>query len=1425
MKIGSIVRLAETELVIEVRWESRGETCDVDLGCVLLDAQGRVLEIIDFNNPVSNDRGVSHGGDAVDSKEQLFVDTRKLKWTAAVTAMIFNKTFAKLASLEMTVKHDWKIMSKTGLRDLEPTANFAVLCAIAGGEIECVMSQALARTRGELMHATQQGLGRLYPWLKDEKRCIFESVPEVCAALSSQALPTLKPKFLAEKKGLRAETFVETLFRQLATRDARLKASKEASTLVALLHELFGQIDINGDERVDWDEFTSHTISSGMQAQARLGSTCSVAATPDEFDVKFVEDRAQSLAKPIALMRYVDDLERILVVEKGSPIFQAYDKNGNFQHDYNFQEAEDASRKRREQSYATREKGGDALLFYKSETVEEEKEAKKEPHCTMIYDIIYIAERSTLAVALSDHAIHLLVEQLSSSGKHRTYKSAGVIVTHALHRKLVWSGAADRLFTVDTYSRLYAWCLDTATKRQKYASQPFAPHNDILMDCILLKDKGLLATCGLDRKIHLWGIETLRNRGTLHGHKLGVRCLAYAQCALVSGGFDNTVCIWDLISRDCMAKLQGHKTAICAVDVAAPSIETAMIVALDDVAECRIWRLTFATAATELLEIVQLDNADDPEKSLALPKARTVDDLSDVCFGLGSNLLHMTPCKTLREFAPPSALVFNTLSLHFVAAVATNVHVWDSRTGTYLHKFDISKKGTISCICFDSPRQRRLFAGTEHGDILTINYVTGAVLAARNNAHGHAEVFSVAFCQRTKRCLVSLGNDRRLIVWHDVKSDLMPLRTVVNAHAAPVACFAYAPFTSIIVTGDCDGALAIWDFQTVKKQARVLLDASPTAATVVEDCKLVVVGDAAGTVRVWRLDVDDQLVPVCSLSAASTITALVGLCPTTKRRRSTRSSFCLSADADFSPQQTPEKTPSLYAGTESGHLLAWTLSVSVPKDDAPVSSYKPFRKVVRNMAQGDPSTKVVDASSFASLPLHEPAISRLAHDESTLRVIVVDDPPCVATTSADGFSRLWTPQDLNPYGEFRLPNVVDSKRTVPHHDWTYYHSTPLLVGPEHDVTAKRILNAMSSKNRFRMAVRKLIELRVFFGSKLQVDPSDQAKVQEEWNRRRRSSSKKVRRHSGRHKVAPRTTCLAQLTASSQEEEEESPSKPTSKLKRKYLDDLPLAFSTTSIAQGLDLGFYDVEAVERLRGIAKYSERRSAYDRRLLGTAALPELNLKDEEAEAKVDDEKPIVKVKTVGDVTVPMVYSAPPVQRKSQVVKNKLQRHVDKMARAIESPSPTARKTTQRKSIVGTLIKSQRRSSSYTDLSFDEIARPHYSGHDIVDFRDSFNYCDVDLSGSINIDEWFMFMRRMNQKLAPVDSQRLFLHIDKDCDGSINMRELIAIVFQRCAPDQQRNIFLKLQDLNLAEAEQRRLRSIDLTYQIQQHEMFRTRS
>ena len=46
-------------------------------------------------------------------------------------------------------------------------------------------------------------------------------------------------------------------------------------------------------------------------------------------------------------------------------------------------------------------------------------------------------------------------------------------------------------------------------------------------------------------------------------------------------------------------------------------------------------------------------------------------------------------------------------------------------------------------------------------------------------------------------------------------------------------------------------------------------------------------------------------------------------------------------------------------------------------------------------------------------------------------------------------------------------------------------------------------------------------------------------------------------------------------------------------------------------------------------------------------------------------------------------------------------------------------------------------------------------------------------------MEEWFLFLRRMEQRLNPVEAQLLFLHLD-DRDGLLTMLELLQIVFSK---------------------------------------------
>lgn len=65
--------------------------------------------------------------------------------------------------------------------------------------------------------------------------------------------------------------------------------------------------------------------------------------------------------------------------------------------------------------------------------------------------------------------------------------------------------------------------------------------------------------------VHVWDLKKpLDTPGTaqLHGHRSSVLCLAWAGEALLSGGIDRTVRVWDLDKRECVASAKEHERPV-----------------------------------------------------------------------------------------------------------------------------------------------------------------------------------------------------------------------------------------------------------------------------------------------------------------------------------------------------------------------------------------------------------------------------------------------------------------------------------------------------------------------------------------------------------------------------------------------------------------------------------------------------------------------------------------------------------------------------------------------------------------------------------------------------------------------------------------------------------------------------------------------
>merc|ERR1719424_2264806 len=96
-------------------------------------------------------------------------------------------------------------------------------------------------------------------------------------------------------------------------------------------------------------------------------------------------------------------------------------------------------------------------------------------------------------------------------------------------------------------------------------SQVFEGHAHYVMMCQWNpKDNTIFASCSLDRSIKVWGITGSNSQAhfTLSGHKKGVNCLEYAPTGekpyIISGADDQSVCIWDYQTKQCIQTLRSH---------------------------------------------------------------------------------------------------------------------------------------------------------------------------------------------------------------------------------------------------------------------------------------------------------------------------------------------------------------------------------------------------------------------------------------------------------------------------------------------------------------------------------------------------------------------------------------------------------------------------------------------------------------------------------------------------------------------------------------------------------------------------------------------------------------------------------------------------------------------------------------------------
>ena len=379
---------------------------------------------------------------------------------------------------------------------------------------------------------------------------LFASVRALCAALSSQSLPKLKSKFL-RTDGLNIDVFTEVVFKQLCETHPLILAEQEAAYAIAMLQEMFHQIDYNGDGSVDWDEFTTFCIQNVHNVSASTTSGTAASAENDLLDQYFIEyveevshrDTTLNSFLPISNMRHVPENKRLIVIQEDSDQVMLFDDRFNLLSRITPAKVKGAagSLNSVKESTSMSSNNGSNSIEIRPKII--------------VYDALFLSGRDLYAYAASDHAITICKEQSSAGGRNMHYFVYNRLIHNLLQLKLCWSQRSRILCSVATDRIVYGWDIDNGSK--PIFKMP--AHEDVITDFHAFDEVELFATCSLDRRIVLWNMFTRRVKGVLLGHKRGVRCLSYSSGILLSAGFECDAKAWDLASKEVVLILRGHR--------------------------------------------------------------------------------------------------------------------------------------------------------------------------------------------------------------------------------------------------------------------------------------------------------------------------------------------------------------------------------------------------------------------------------------------------------------------------------------------------------------------------------------------------------------------------------------------------------------------------------------------------------------------------------------------------------------------------------------------------------------------------------------------------------------------------------------------------------------------------------------------------
>ena len=669
-------------------------------------------------------------------------------------------------------------------------------------------------------------------------------------------------------------------------------APEDQAELILGIYRLFQEIDINGDEHMEWSEFTQYIIDAVMGQHTK----------DKKDDREMTAQEIMDMAESHKSRRYAMSSLQDRTVHTG-PVRQVfYCPNMDL-----VCACEDESK-------------GVKLFNLNSDLVGTLSPADEEAKTSILgtNKNIYVmcagySEQSHLFVVSASNRRMYLFED--SQHNFRFNKSFEVEENQYnmwfFEEHQVWITAGKRDHR-DTDEVLRQWNMQEGRVLHMYVG-----HKATIMDAVEIKNPQCVATVGMDGRIILWDLAEMRELDRLSQpgvHIKGVRSIDYCPeygGNIVTVGFEKTIHVWspEVTLKQCYnGRMEGHNCPVvaCKFFKGRP-----LCVSADELGNVRVWDIRYMAC----IQIITQEKGKLEVSKIAILTKHDRFVLAGkrlMWFGLQ----RQSAVKSLNAELTPIFADFNLYYQQFVVVTKFDVRIYDSVTGylkkIYTEVLDPKTESELSSFCLDS-RHRKFILGDNTGGIRVYNFSNGALIhtvsgfqegveeipqrrllksesrsrvtevkymktyemmlsklkgqtrfkeapeprenrlpssemRTRVTSNFSSEISGLNFCKDDK-LLIGCSWDSTIRIYDQSDAEDSPmLRLMTGGHqGADITCLTYSAHFSLFATGASNGIVSLWDFEMGKLEAALFahrkevtciqfLEPYPVVVTTANDC-------------------------------------------------------------------------------------------------------------------------------------------------------------------------------------------------------------------------------------------------------------------------------------------------------------------------------------------------------------------------------------------------------------------------------------------------------------------------------------------------------------------------------------------------------------------------------------------------------------